>query len=318
MLSRHPALLLLALGICGEAPPAAPQPRREVRSERTPIELPGGSRIEFHTLDSPALKGAGEYSVFLPPSYGKGARDYAVVYFLHGLFNDHTSWTVTQSGVLPPRLEELMRDGKIPELVMVHPNGERSFYTNYRDGRLNHEDFVVRDLVTHVEATYRVKKTRAGRAIAGTSMGGHGALKIALKYPDRYAAVAAHSPIIFLGKNPLDVPPEMRASPRFQFLSEMFASIYGEPIDQAYYDANNILLLARKPGLDGLAIYFDYGTADRYISTIQLDQGVKALDRTLSEAGVAHAFKEHSGEPHGWQLVARHLEDSLRFISQRF
>lgn len=294
------------------------QPPREVRTERSPIDLPGGSRVEFHSFASPALKGNGEYSIYLPPSYGKGTRQYPVVYFLHGLFNDHTSWTVTQGGALPGQVEQLMLVGKIPELVMVHPNGERSFYTNYRDGSLRYEDFVVQDLVNHVETSYGVRKGRSTRAIAGTSMGGHGALKIALKFPDRYAAVAAHSPIIFLGKNPLDVPPEMRVSPRFSFFSEMFSALYGDPLDQAYYDANNILLLAKKPDLASLAIYFDYGTADRYIRTIGLDQGVKALDRALGEAGVGHVFKEHPGEPHGWELVARHLEGSLRFVSQGF
>jgi len=294
------------------------QPPREVRTDRTAIDLPGGSRIEFRSFDSPSLKGNGEYSIFLPPSYRKGARQYPVVYFLHGLFNDHTSWTVTQGGSLPEQLERLMLDGKIPELVMVHPKGERSFYTNYRDGSLKYEDFVVRDLVGQVEATYRARKDRKARAIDGTSMGGHGALKIAFKYPDRYGAVAGHSPIIFLGKNPLDLPQEAQASRRFDFFTEIFSAIYGNPIDQAYYDANNILLLAKKPGLSGLAIYFDYGTADRYVRSIRLDEGVKALDRTLAEAGVAHVFKEHPGEPHGWELVARHLEDSLRFLAQSF
>lgn len=314
-LGLAPAYLLGLFLFGGVALSQRPQ---EVRTDRTPIDLPGGSRVEFTSMESAALKGRGEYSIFLPPSYQKGGGPYPVVYFLHGLFNDHTSWTVDRHGNLPAKVEELMVAKKIPEMILVHPNGGRSFYTNYRDGSMNVEDFVVKDLVGHVESAYRVTKSRAGRAIAGTSMGGYGALKIAFKHPDLYAAVAAHSPIVLLGKNPLDVPPEMKQSQRYAFFYDIFAGIYGDPIDQAYYDANNVLLLAKRPDLKGLGIYFDYGTADRYNQTIQLGEGLKTLDKVLASGGVPHTFSEYPGEPHGWELVFTHLDTSLRFVSQAF
>ncbi len=161
-------------------------------------------------------------------------------------------------------------------------------------------------------------KDRSHRAIGGTSMGGFGALKIAMKFPDRYSATAGHSPIIFLGKNPLDVPEEMKASRFFQFFGGILRPLFGDPLDQGLWDKNNPLLLARSGKLGNLKIHFDYGTADRYNQTIRLAEGVKALDRALTEAKVPHSFKEYPGEPHGWALVAAHIEESLEFLCQGF
>jgi S-formylglutathione hydrolase FrmB len=268
-------------------------------------------------MESTALKGRGQFSLFYPPSYQEGQKHYPVVYFLHGMFNDHTSWTVSRYGNLPEQIEQLMLSKKLPEMLIVHPNGGRSFYTNYKDGSLNYEDFVVNELPLFIESNYRAKSGRESRAIAGTSMGGYGSLKIALKYPNRYTAAAAHSPIIFPVRNPFDVPVEVKSSRRYQFFSEVFTSIYGDPFDQDYYDANNPLELAKSARAD-VPLYFDYGTADRYNGLVHLDKGLKKLDQTLSSRGVEHTFREHPGEPHGWALVVAHIEESLAFVSKGF
>jgi len=201
---------------------------------------------------------------------------------------------------------------------MVHPKGDSSFYCNYADGSKRYEDFISQEIVSHIESNYRARKGRENRSIGGTSMGGFGALKIAMKFTDRYGATVGHSPIIFLGKNPLDVPDDMKTSRFYQFFVSMLRPLFGDPIQQALWDQNNPLLLAKSGNLKRLKILFDYGTADRYNQTIHLDQGVKALDQALSEAKVPHSFKEYPGEPHGWALVALHLEESLAFLCQSF
>ena len=289
------------------------------RGDLTPIELPGGGVVEFRTMSSQTLAGEEPYSIFLPPSFSKDpARTYPVVYFLHGLNNDQTSWTVERYGNLQNRVEELILDRKIPEIIMVHPFGNNSFYCNYADGTKRYEDFITKELVAYVESNYRARKGRQYRAIGGTSMGGYGALKIAMKYPDLYSATAGHSPIVFLGRNPLDVPDEVKSSHYFQYFASLLKLVFGDPIRQDLWDANNPLVLARSGKLNGLKIYFDYGTADRYNKTIHLDMGVQALDRSLTDAGVPHVFRVYSGEPHGWALVSLHLNDSLPFLCQTF
>lgn len=318
------AVLLLLCSIWGAGGGVARSSQGQFGEERrrgdlSPIQLPGGSRVEFGTLPSKALGADQAFSVFLPPSFAKdSARTYPTVYFLHGLNNDQTSWTVPRYGDLPRKVEEMILAGTIPEIIMVHPRGDHSFYCNTADGTRKYEDFISQDVVAYVESHYRAKPGRQFRSIGGTSMGGYGALKIAMKYPDRYAATAGHSPIIFLGKNPLDVPEEMKSSRFYGFFSSMFKPILGDPVRQELWDENNPLVFARGGKLDGLKILFDYGTDDRYIQNIHLDLGIKALDQALTEAHVPHTFRVYPGEPHGWALVAAHMEESMPFLCQTF
>jgi S-formylglutathione hydrolase FrmB len=289
------------------------------RSDLSTITLPGGSTIEFKSFDSKSLGMPEAYSIFLPPSYSKNpSRAFPVIYFLHGLNNDETSWTVERYGNVQTSLEQMMLSGKIPEFIMIHPRGDSSFYCNYIDGSRRYEDLVAQELITFMETNYRASKGRENRAIAGTSMGGYGALKIAMKYPERFASVVGQSPIIFPGSNPLAVSEEMKASRFYSFFVDMLSPIFGKPVRQDLWDANNPLVLAKNSKLDGLRIYFDYGTDDRYIPMIHLDEGCKALDRVLTDTNVPHTFKIRQGEPHGWALIAAHLEETLPFLCQTF
>ncbi len=319
---RRCAWFLLAAGVLAVscAFPARAQFNEERRrSDLSPITLPGGSVVEFKTFDSVSLGTTEPYSIFLPPSFNREPkRTYPVVYFLHGLNNDQTSWTVERYGHMQGQIEEMILAKKLPEFIMVHPWGDNSFYCNYADGSKRYEDLITRELESLMETQYRARKGRENRAIGGTSMGGYGALKIAMKYPDRYASVVGSSPIIFVGNNPLDVPDNVKNSRYYQFFVNVLKPIFGDPFRQDLWDANNPLLLAKSGKLDDLHIFFDYGTDDRYIPTIHIDEGIKALDRELTGAKVAHTFKIYPGEPHGWALVVAHLDETLPFLCQTF
>jgi S-formylglutathione hydrolase FrmB len=289
------------------------------RSDLNPIALTGGSTIEFKSFDSQSLGMPERYSIFLPPSFAKDpTRTYPVIYFLHGLNNDETSWTVERYGHIQNTLEQMFLSGKLPEFIMVHPRGDNGFYCNYIDGSRRYEDLVTQELIGYMEAHYRASKGRENRAIAGTSMGGYGALKIAMKFPDRFAAVVGQSPILFPGANPLELSEDAKSSRFYSFFINMLTPVFGDPIRQDLWDANNPLVLAKSGKLSNLKIYFDYGTSDRYIQLTRLDDGSKALDKILTEARVAHTFKIHPDEPHGWALVAAHLDDTMPFLCQTF
>ena len=320
--SRH-ALFLAA--VCAAVSIGLIQPLRSQfnderrRGDLSAISLPGGAVIEFKSFDSKCLGMPARYSVLLPPSFSKKpSQTYPVVYFLHGLNNDETSWTVERYGSIQNTLEQMMISGKIPEFIMVHPRGDDSFYCNYMDGSKRYEDLVAQELIVHMETQYRAQKGRENRSIAGTSMGGYGALKIAMKYPDRYAAVVGQSPIIFPGSNPLELSEDAKSSRFYSFFVGMLRPLFGEPVRQDLWDANNPLVLAKSGKLDGLKIYFDYGTNDRYIPMIHHDEGIKALDQILTDARVPHTFKVHAGETHGWALVSAHLDETLPFLCQTF
>src|SRR5262245_5308005 len=113
------------------------------RGDLGALQLPGGSVVDFKSFAASTLGTTQPYSIFLPPSYSKEtARTYPVVYFLHGLNNDHTSWTVERYGNLQNKVEEMILAKKIPEIIMVHPRGDSSFYCNYADGSKRYEDFI--------------------------------------------------------------------------------------------------------------------------------------------------------------------------------
>ncbi len=289
------------------------------RTDFSPISLPGGSTIEFKSFDSQCLGMPERYSIFLPPSFSKNpSRTYPVIYFLHGLNNDETSWTVERYGHIQNTLEQMILSGKLPEFILVHPNGASSFYCNYIDGSKRYEDLITQEFIGYMESHYRASKGRENRSIAGTSMGGYGALKIAMKYPDRYAAVVAQSPILFPDGNPLDLPEDVKSSRFYSFFVNMLKPIFGDPLRQDLWNENNPLVLAKNRKLGDLRIYFDYGTDDRYIPMTHLDEGNKILDKELTDAHVPHIFKIHPGEPHGWALIAAHLDETLPFLCRTF
>src|SRR5215510_902818 len=78
-------------------------------------------------------------------------------------------------------------------IVAVPASSTTSFYTNARTGNAAWEDAVVKEFIPMIESTYRVNATRTTRGISGISMGGYGALKIAMKHPEMFGSVSAHS-----------------------------------------------------------------------------------------------------------------------------
>lgn len=291
-------------------------PPRRIDDPQT-IRLAGGSRVEFRAFSSPSLGGEGRYSIYFPPGYDESNRKFPVIYFLHGLNNDHTSWAVGRYGNLPLMLEERILEGKTPAVLMVHPDGDNSFYTDFADGSQKFEQFIYKDLRQEIEEKYRARTGRSDRAIAGTSMGGYGALKIALKHPGLYASAAAGSPIILLGEDPsqqINNSSSRQVSRRNQLLERIF----GVPFDREHWKANNIEVLARSADPAGLRLYFSYGTADRYQNTFPMEEGIRTLHQVLTERGIPHVYRFYEGEGHGWDLIRDHLDEMLEFLTQTF
>lgn len=131
-------------------------------------------------------------SVYLPPGYASSEKRYPVIYFLHGFLSDDK--------MLSP-MKELLDYGieaqKIKPFILVIPDQrttyDGSFYSN-TEVFGNWEDFTTYDLVTYMDTHYRTLAKKESRGITGHSMGGYGALKIAMKHPDIFGSVYAISP----------------------------------------------------------------------------------------------------------------------------
>jgi S-formylglutathione hydrolase len=138
-------------------------------------------------------------SIYLPPSYRSSSERYPVVYFLPGfgdLVHYYTMWGVFGFS-LKPAMDELISTGKVREMIVVIPNGsyflQGSFYVNSPLSG-NWEDYITKDVVSYVDTNYRTIASSASRGLSGHSMGGFGALFIAMRHPDVFGAVYALSP----------------------------------------------------------------------------------------------------------------------------
>lgn len=261
------------------------------------------------------------YGVYLPKELaaaesgeGKSDERYPLVIWLHGMFEDHNRF-LSRGGAAV--LDQMIGDGTVPPLVLVCANGDRSsFWTNAVVENAAYEDLVTKDLLSHVAATYPVRTDRAGRAITGVSMGGYGALKIALKAPSLFGVVAVHSAAV--------LPPDPdRLMAEFPWLqsrgSQLLSSVFGEPLDEDRYRAENVLALAAdiaEEKLNGLRIYFDCGDQDRY--GFHLTNG--NLHEVLESREIPHQWRLVAGGGHSWGagFTQEALTHSLRFLASAF
>lgn len=147
-----------------------------------PLEV---QTVEF---DAPSVGRTMKYNIVLPEAYDEEPeKRYPVLYLLHGYTSNYILW----GQMRVPEYASLY------ELIVVMPDVGNSWYINWaesEDGQKNAwEDFIIEDLIGHVDATYRTIAAREGRAINGLSMGGYGAIMLGLKHPDLFCSIGSHS-----------------------------------------------------------------------------------------------------------------------------
>ena len=149
--------------------------------------------LDGNLLGSPLVQNA---AVYLPPSYGvETSRRFPVIYLLHGIFDKAETWT--RGFRVPEMLDRLIADGKLPELIAVMPDGGNKYGGGfYRNSPVsgNWADYIAKDLVRFVDTQFRTLPDRSNRAVVGHSMGGYGALNLAMTQADVFSVVWAMSP----------------------------------------------------------------------------------------------------------------------------
>ena len=147
------------------------------------------------------------YNVYLPAGYAGSTDRYPVLYLLHGRGDTKAAWTQMQGA-----LDELIASGEIQPTIAIMPDAPWSSrasyyvdsgYTGADPGRKVETAFT-KDLIAHVDATYRTVADRTGRGIAGYSMGGYGALRYSLAHPDLFGASIVLSPAVYVPIPPSD------------------------------------------------------------------------------------------------------------------
>jgi enterochelin esterase-like enzyme len=268
-------------------------------------------RADCRVIHSSILHSAVRYCAYLPASYSTPKakyRKYPILYSFHGLGGTQQTmaldgeWTV---------LQDLRRQNKVGEFLVVTPEAWDTFYINSRDGSTRYGDFLVQEFIPFIERTYRVKGTRATRGLTGVSMGGYGALRLAFAHPELFGSVSTHSAAI-LRERPQNISAIL---PPGRLAAEELTKVFGDPIDKRMWDLNSPYVLARKNSAElmSMKIYFDCGTEDDY----GFYRGATELDQTLRSLNIPHEFHLYPGGHTGAYVLAHRVE-SFQFHWRAF
>ncbi|HEX8916794.1 MAG TPA: alpha/beta hydrolase-fold protein [Humisphaera sp.] len=259
---------------------------------------------QHKTYQSAAMGVPVGYQIYLPPGYadaGNTAR-YPVIYWLHGLGGSESG-----DGFPSAIVDKAIREKKVPPMIVVYANGGAScWYSDSPDGRRLAHTTVVKELIPHVDATYRTVASRDGRAIQGMSMGGYGAMKFGLMYPEMFSSVVA-----FAGsyRNAEELSGDKDKA-------YIFANAFGSDAER-FAAQHPTALLARNLGaVSGkVAIKFFIGTADKPV----LLAGNRRLHAQMDELKVPHEYHEIAGIDHNLPKLAAAVQaEGLEFAARHF
>jgi putative tributyrin esterase len=203
-----------------------------------------------------------------------------VLYLLHGRSDDHTCWCRRTS------IERYAE--RWPSLLIVMPDSGRSFSCDAVQGPAYQTAFV-RDLVPFIDRTFPTRAERAGRCIGGLSMGGYGAIKLALQYPEWFVSAHGHSGAYNWAHSWNDTREET-------------ARLLGDQLSGGPNDCYRLSAECKNPP----AMRIDCGVED-----FILDHS-REFHAHLEKLGVPHEYAEFP-MGHGWDYWDLHIQEALEF-----
>jgi S-formylglutathione hydrolase FrmB len=256
--------------------------------------------IQFH---SNLINATLPYNVVLPVDYrtSKTSR-YPVLYLLHGLTGHYSDWlTRTNIADYASRYR----------LIVVMPEGNDSWYVDATPNGVRpgdkYESYVIQELLPDVDKRYRTIQSRYGRAIAGLSMGGYGAIKFGLKYPATFA---------FAGSMSGALAPATWTETDLKNLKSIYDSlppVFG-PTGSDTRNVNDIFRIAQALTASRISVlpyfYLDSGTEDFFIETNH------HFAELLREKKIPYEYRELPGT-HSWQYWDQQVKEVLRIAAER-
>ena len=263
-----------------------------------------GKVFDQLSMKSSILNAERHFAIYLPPDYESSTRSYPVLYLLHGSGDDQTGWV--QFGEVLRITDEAIRKGKATPMIIVMPDantGQRGYYNDI-NGKWNYEDFFFKELMPHVEKTYRIKKEKRYRAISGLSMGGGGSFMYALHHPELFSSSAPLSAYV----GPLTIE-DLKEN-----LNRNGQTNYTEQELDDYFRSHSAVELVKNMAADQLSSvrwYIDCGDDDF------LFEGNSLIHIEMKKKQIAHEYRVRDGA-HNWTYWRESLPEVLEFVSQAF
>jgi S-formylglutathione hydrolase FrmB len=245
--------------------------------------------VEPQQVPSPAMHKTVPVNVILPDGYKDGKDTYPVVYLLHGYTDNQDKWLKeTPIGSLADQYK----------IIVVCPGVGNSWYLDSPElPGWQYETFVAKELVAWTDQKYRTRADRHDRAIAGNSMGGHGALFLAIRHKETFSIAVGFSGAY-----------DFRVARKKAELNQILGTQAEHP-DRW----NDLIALNQVKSLKNgdLAIAIDCGTSD-----ILIDSN-RALHKELLDLKIDHDYTERPGI-HGWVYWANAIKFQMLFIWLHF
>jgi S-formylglutathione hydrolase FrmB len=261
------------------------------------------AKVDTLAIPSTAMGKTYNAAVVLPNSYSKSKAKYPVMYLLHGAYGHFRDWLKSTPNKMT--VKDLADQY---DIIIVMPEGET--FSFYLDSPVNKgsqfEIYITKEVIQKIDQTYRTIHEKKGRVITGLSMGGHGALYLATKHPDLYAAAGSMSGAVDMGtmKNMGVDAPE-----RIDKLMEPVFGPVGAP--QEVYAAHAVLNMVDKMKANALPLIIDCGVDDFLIGPN------RELHRRLVYGKVSHEYTERPGA-HTWEYWENALPYHALFFSKIF
>jgi len=277
-------LLLFLLALGGYSQQNATVQTIDPRVAGTPLEL-----------DSRLMGRKMPYLVVVPEKYNlkeESGRIYPVIYLLHGLTGRFDNWlSRTALAKYPAR----------HDAIIVTPEGGNGWYTDSLSKENDkYESYIIKELIPEIDKKFRTDKRREHRAIAGLSMGGYGAIKFGLKYPEMFVLVGSFSGALSAA--------EFTERSRAGAIGRSIDEIMG-PIDGELRKANDIFDIVRRATPEKIKtlpfIYLDCGTEDFLV------QNNRDFVTLLTEKRIPHEYRQLPGA-HNWPYWDKQVKEFLQ------
>ena len=246
------------------------------------------ARVDSLAIPSAAMGKTYRAAVVLPTAYTKNKKAaFPVLYLLHGAYGHFSDWLrKTPDKQLIHSLADQYN------LIVVMPEGET--FSFYLDSPVNKgsqfETYLTREVIAKIDDTYRTVRDRKGRVITGLSMGGHGALYLAARHPDLYAAAGSMSGALDIDTFNRNLSPEEAQKRR-----ALFEPILGpEGVKPDVYTTSSVINLLDKLRSNGLPLILDCGVDDFLIEIN------REVHRRLVYTHTPHDYTERPGA-HTWE-----------------